>query len=757
MKKQTKIIFSCFAAFVFVLSAFTLYTIQRDERAGTKSEKTTVKVTLEDGEYRLEGETRRRPLPEDYWLDLSGFNQVTITGRFSRDIPENQQLVLRIDNLRVNMYVNDKLIYQYGKQGSIPSYVKSPGNVWDSLVSPGIRTTDRVTFELRNLYDTHVNSTFKTFLANLYSGYESDLMAANIYGALPNFFASILIACMGVVAAGFALVLHRIKRPVFSALAFSGLSISSGVWFFINFTVQAYFVPLPVFNNSLDVLSLLFTATFAMTFFAANVKNNTRSLMLLIAGAWLVLAAAGSPLQLMGIMDYYDLGLSIQLMSAISVASIAISLILEWRRYPGGDTKILIGSTVLICAGIVGDLISSCLELIPFIFWFKIGFFLFMLVQFWQMAQMIQGFVSENARVRSLEAQREELEKVLEYERLLAESTKGLYESIYELDITHNCAANQDTRRYFAGLGMRENSTYDEILRQIAEKQIKEEYRQGYVEMFSTKNVLKAYQTGRKSLSYDFMISMDGTDYYWMRLTARIFYWKDGDSVRMIIYRQNIDEEKKREIVLYQQAKQDSLTGLHNKAVTQALISETITSYEAAAGRRYAFFILDIDDFKNVNDTFGHAIGDFAIKEFAGELRAQFGDSDIVGRVGGDEFAAFLPISNKEWVEKKAGRLVECLSRKIMLDAKECALSASVGIALFPEDGRDFETLYQKADKALYFTKAMGKNGFTIFSQEIERKNGAQSRITQAGGTKELNALGSGSRNRIRGGDRRPG
>ena len=181
--------------------------------------------------------------------------------------------------------------------------------------------------------------------------------------------------------------------------------------------------------------------------------------------------------------------------------------------------------------------------------------------------------------------------------------------------------------------------------------------------------------------------------------------------MRMLIYRQNIDDEKRREIFMLDEMQKDSLTGLFNKAATQQHVRSILQKEPESL---FAFIILDIDNFKRVNDRFGHAAGDKVLVEFSQTLREQFRDGDVMGRIGGDEFVVFLKIPNKEILEKKLRDLTDTLHQNIMTDAGECEISASIGAAVSPDTGNDFETLYKKADKALYSTKKRGKNGFTI-------------------------------------------
>ena len=303
--------------------------------------------------------------------------------------------------------------------------------------------------------------------------------------------------------------------------------------------------------------------------------------------------------------------------------------------------------------------------------------------------------------------------KAYQYQQILMEAAKGLYENIYEMDMTHNCAANEETRAYFESLGLPGDAPYDRFLHHVAEKQIKAEHRQRYLDAFLSDNVLAAHANGTDRQVCEVMLSTDdGEAYYWLRITARIFYWDDDGSVRMFVYRQDVDEEKEREQHLVEKMESDSLTGLYNKAATQKHIQRLLLQYP---GKVFAFFILDIDDFKNVNDTCGHAAGDMVIARFARMLRNEFRPTDIIGRIGGDEFVVFVPAPSCAWAEKKARNLVTTLRRDFTDGVKTCAISTSIGVAMAPEAGTEFETLYKNADNALYRTKQHGKNGFTIY------------------------------------------
>lgn len=303
------------------------------------------------------------------------------------------------------------------------------------------------------------------------------------------------------------------------------------------------------------------------------------------------------------------------------------------------------------------------------------------------------------------------MEREHEQQAVFKTATEHFYDNIYELNITDNCAADRKTEEYFESLGISGKTPFDVALRVIAEKQIKEEFQKGYVCTFSPENVKKAYEEGTESLIYDFMIRTDQTDYYWIRITSYIYFLQSDQTLRMITYQQNIDKEKRMQRQMLEKTRKDAMTGLYNKKTTEDRIREMLSG---GGHESYAFFIFDIDNFKQVNDQYGHAAGDEVIKRFASAIASCFQEEDIVGRIGGDEFAAFLPVSGREWVRQKSQELSEKLHMSVVVDRKKISISASIGIALAPLHGVDFPALYKQADIALYETKKKGKNGYTL-------------------------------------------
>lgn len=169
----------------------------------------------------------------------------------------------------------------------------------------------------------------------------------------------------------------------------------------------------------------------------------------------------------------------------------------------------------------------------------------------------------------------------------------------------------------------------------------------------------------------------------------------------------DIHQRKERELHTQKQLQKDSMTGLYNKRYTCQSIGLLLSNTPEGA-----FFILDIDDFKGVNDRFGHLEGDAVLNELSDRLRSYVPGHAVIGRVGGDEFVIFLSRADGSEAERQARRLMDVFRLPFL---KKHQISGSIGIALSPSDGKDYTTLFSRADKALYYAKRLGKNCFCFY------------------------------------------
>jgi diguanylate cyclase (GGDEF)-like protein len=170
-------------------------------------------------------------------------------------------------------------------------------------------------------------------------------------------------------------------------------------------------------------------------------------------------------------------------------------------------------------------------------------------------------------------------------------------------------------------------------------------------------------------------------------------------------------------------ATHDELTGLPNRVTFHQLFEQSIKSAQRY-GSQCALLFIDLDRFKVINDSLGHAAGDTLLVEVSNRLRDCVRDSDLVARFGGDEFVIVLNgISDREQVAVVARKILTALLPPIVLAGHECRTTGSIGIAVFPENGSDVQTLTKNADMAMYLTKEEGKNNFCFFSAEIRSQS----------------------------------
>lgn len=158
----------------------------------------------------------------------------------------------------------------------------------------------------------------------------------------------------------------------------------------------------------------------------------------------------------------------------------------------------------------------------------------------------------------------------------------------------------------------------------------------------------------------------------------------------------------------------DEMTKLLNKATAEKMAKQILEEYP---DENHAILMIDIDNFKNVNDSLGHDVGDHVISVVAGIISMQFGGSDIVGRIGGDEFMVFMKdVKDREDARRKAQNIVDALCKKENLSIPDC-VSVSIGMAFSDESGIEYEPLFKKADEALYVSKEKGKSCYTEYSK----------------------------------------
>jgi diguanylate cyclase (GGDEF)-like protein/PAS domain S-box-containing protein len=214
---------------------------------------------------------------------------------------------------------------------------------------------------------------------------------------------------------------------------------------------------------------------------------------------------------------------------------------------------------------------------------------------------------------------------------------------------------------------------------------------------------------------------------FWLLLSGQPMRY--AGAVCLLVALANIDDRKRMQDDMQRKAMHDPLTGLPNRAMFMESLEHAMHKSRRRSSRFSVLFI-DLDRFKEVNDTMGHHAGDTLLKVIAGRLGTAVRQSDLVARLGGDEFVILIEEhGGAEEVMIVAQKVLEMLRKPVPIDSREAEVSGSIGVASFPEDGMEMETLVRNADAAMYQAKERGRNNFQFYSVEMNRMS--QRRVEQ--------------------------
>jgi diguanylate cyclase (GGDEF)-like protein/PAS domain S-box-containing protein len=207
-----------------------------------------------------------------------------------------------------------------------------------------------------------------------------------------------------------------------------------------------------------------------------------------------------------------------------------------------------------------------------------------------------------------------------------------------------------------------------------------------------------------------------------VQLTSIAVRNTDGRCLGIVTTCEDITNRKEAEKKIHRLAYFDPLTGLPNRGMFQDRLRQAL-ALAHRENHRVCLVFLDLDNFKDVNDTYGHDFGDKLLREVAGRLAGSMRESDTLARLGGDEFVVILTsVTTMESTATAALRLLSAFSQPFVMDGRKIYSSASIGIALYPDDGQDAESLLKCADTAMYHAKNEGKSQYRFFSTEMNQK-----------------------------------
>ncbi len=231
--------------------------------------------------------------------------------------------------------------------------------------------------------------------------------------------------------------------------------------------------------------------------------------------------------------------------------------------------------------------------------------------------------------------------------------------------------------------------------------------------------LMDAVSAGVPYKEIEFRIADVEGRYRWRRVRATTQFDTDGRPFKAVGVIVDIDAQKQASAELEERASRDVLTKLYNKASARERIKKILE--ESAQEELAALMVLDIDDFKKINDRYGHMFGDAVLVELSASIAGMFRGADILSRIGGDEFMIFMPdIQKKEVAEHRAEALIRTLQKLLRENAGDMSFSCSIGLAFTENRKVGFQELFNQADRALYRAKEAGKNQYVCYSNQME-------------------------------------
>ena len=313
--------------------------------------------------------------------------------------------------------------------------------------------------------------------------------------------------------------------------------------------------------------------------------------------------------------------------------------------------------------------------------------------------EIFRGFILE---IDHTKRERDALQAQLDRQKIILAQTENV---LFEWDVVNDDISFSDSWEGIFG--------YPSI-RGSMEAYLNEGSRFHPEDILTIRDALEIMRTETDYHVMEIRIARADGRYIWCRARCSAQRNEQGRLIKVVGILINVDEEKRSTQALKAQAEQDVLTKLLNSGAARKRAEDYLSSFARNASG--ALFIIDLDDFKQVNDRYGHLFGDAALSRAAREIQRLFRSQDIVARIGGDEFMVLmLGVVDRQLVERRCGQLIDAFHNLFADQAERGLMSCSVGVSLFPEHGRSYSELFRRADQALYYAKSKGKDSFAIY------------------------------------------
>jgi len=275
-----------------------------------------------------------------------------------------------------------------------------------------------------------------------------------------------------------------------------------------------------------------------------------------------------------------------------------------------------------------------------------------------------------------------------------------------------------------AGLAMLEAETLSVAQNRLLTDYLLPEWRAAFIDLHQ--RVMKG-ESGKLEFEIE---GLKGTR-RWLETHAAPMRDDEGNITMLLGITRDITERKHSEEKIHYLANFDPLTDLPNRFQMHDHFQYTLHLAKRNE-RLFAVMFLDLDHFKEVNDSLGHSYGDLLLKEISKRLKSVIREEDTLARLGGDEFILLLPDTDSDGAAQVAQKLLETIVRPTLIDGHELTITTSIGIAVYPADGSEMETLLKNADSAMYRAKQEGRNSYSFFTEEMQKKSTRNLQLTNA-------------------------
>ncbi|HNW86010.1 MAG TPA: diguanylate cyclase [Candidatus Limiplasma sp.] len=281
----------------------------------------------------------------------------------------------------------------------------------------------------------------------------------------------------------------------------------------------------------------------------------------------------------------------------------------------------------------------------------------------------------------------------------------------YEYNLTRDAFASE-AGGMLPALPEEARHTIEAAVRYMAEHFVAPGDVERFVRFFNRNRLLNAFAHGERNDTMDFLRANGQNHQLWTSAGVQLITDPFSGDVQAFLLLKDEDAAKRDEMRVRERSNTDPLTGLLNRSAFEEQFTALLGQTEES--NVHALIMIDVDGFKRVNDSYGHQFGDRVLIDIANSLRAMMRNDDLIGRIGGDEYMVCLKNvrDGTGFLERRAALICQTLNKQY---GNDVAISGSAGLAIYPKDGGSFDTLYQKADKALYYAKHHGKNRFIFY------------------------------------------